>query len=494
MKKLFISLLLLLTAVQVSAQTLFEWYGGKLPSISERAKEYALYYSDVYQGTKEQNIRFLSAKQGTQVTYNDTSRPRVDVSALAVNPSEYYLLQEGLLGAQNAVGGRVYSLSGSGISSSATSIGLSSFKVAGADIKLGMSDFGDLGCGTIEPGNSTRQEFVSFSGVTQNSDGTATLSGVIRGLSPVSPYTASTTQQRSHSGASQFVISNSPPCFYENYANRNSSTTVSARWFFDVSPELSAQTGTATTSNQFATKQYVDNTNNIGAATSTESTGGLVELGTLAEQANSYDGGVTQPTVLQTKNSTSTCQVVGSYNIVASSTTGKLDNNCLHSTINITSKIGIATTSPYAPLSVVGEVVAERFTATSTTATTSLTNLTVSNNASTTKLVIDTSCVGCVAYTASSTAFSVSSSAITYTGSIPTAANWGFIQYFMNRGDTDDKGFCLIARVGMTTCTVNNGDGTGDMEYSFAWSGSDFVVTEVADDTSVITGTAYWYR
>jgi hypothetical protein len=57
-----------------------------------------------------------------------------------------------------------------------------------------------------------------------------------------------------------------------------------------------------------------------------------VELGTLAEQASSFDGGVDKPTVLQTKNSTSTCQVVGSYNIVASTTTGKMDKGCFDQT------------------------------------------------------------------------------------------------------------------------------------------------------------------
>ncbi|MEX0919021.1 MAG: tail fiber domain-containing protein [Candidatus Paceibacterota bacterium] len=44
--------------------------------------------------------------------------------------------------------------------------------------------------------------------------------------------------------------------------------------------------------------------------------------------------------------------------------------------------VGIGTTSPYAKLSVVGEVVAEKFTATSTTATSTFTNLLVSGNSS----------------------------------------------------------------------------------------------------------------
>ena len=317
----------------------------------------------------------LSALEWLSKQNQKSERPRVDVRALSVDPSEYPLLNSLLLGAQNAVSARVTTLSGSGISSSATTIGLTSFKVTGADIELDMSDFGTLGCGTIEPGNVSRQEFISFTGITQSSaDISATLTGVTRGLSPVSPYTASTTQQRSHSGASQFVISNSPPCFYENYANRTASTTVTARWIFDIYPEFKSST-VATTSNQFATKQYVDNTVSQGAATSTEDRGGLVELATLAEQANSYDGGATQPTTIQTKNSTSTCQIVGSYNIVASSTSGKLDRNCFDETskYNLTANIGFGTSTPASRIGLQGNATVSGTTTTANLAVSSST-------------------------------------------------------------------------------------------------------------------------
>lgn len=225
----------------------------------------------------------------------------------------------------NAVGGKTYRISGSGISSSQTTINLTSFQIAGGSQVLLMSDFGDLGCGTVEPGHETRQEFISFTGVTQNSDGTAQLTGVTRGLAPISPYTASTTIQYAHAGGSQLVISNSPPCFYEGYANLRASSTIQTIWDFSTLPESTSQ---PTTTNQFTNKVYVDALANQGAATSTEDNGGIIELGTLAEQADSNDGGANTPRVLQTKNSTSTCQVVNSYNLVASSTTGKLDLNC----------------------------------------------------------------------------------------------------------------------------------------------------------------------
>ena len=126
-------------------------------------------------------------------------------------------------------------------------------------------------------------------------------------------------------------------------------------------------------SNQIPSIGYVDASVNQGAATSTETNGGIVELGTLAEQASSYDGGVNQPTVLQTKNSTSTCQVVGSYNVVASSTTGKIDKNCIDQTAsyNLTATTTILASSVNSnPLNLNG--IAYKFPPSQTSTSTSL--------------------------------------------------------------------------------------------------------------------------
>lgn len=105
------------------------------------------------------------------------------------------------LGSISFVAGKTYYLYGGGIGSSDTSITLTAFKTPVSNYNLVMSNFGTTGYVTIEPANTTRQEIVSFTGITQNADGTATLTGATRGLSPVSPYTASTTIQKAHSGA-----------------------------------------------------------------------------------------------------------------------------------------------------------------------------------------------------------------------------------------------------------------------------------------------------
>lgn len=257
------------------------------------------------------------------------------------------------------VGGTVYRISGSGISSSATSIPLTSLTLPQNGYPLQDSDFASTFYLTLEPGDTTKQEFASCTTVGANTGGAVTLSGCTRGLSPISPYTASTTLQFTHAGGTKIIFSNSPQ-FYDQFTAKGNDESITGIYTFSASPIVP----TPTTATQAANKTYVDNVTNAGAATSTESNGGIVELGTLAEQESSYDGGSTKPTVLQTKNSTSSCQVIGSYNIVASSTTGKLDGNCFNGAYNysFTASTTMATTTKigesYGGLSPVGSITA----------------------------------------------------------------------------------------------------------------------------------------
>lgn len=199
----------------------------------------------------------------------------------------------------NAVGGESYVIAGSGVSPSQTTISLTSFTIPGGDTKISMTDFGTLGCGTIEPGSRSKQEFISFTGVTQNSDGTATLTGVTRGLSPIPDYTASTTLQHAHAGGTSFVISNSPPCFYEGYANLGQDETVTGYW--------AVPTPDSASSTQIANVGYVNAIAFSGSATSSETLGGIVELGTQLEMASSTATNWTiQPRVVQSRYGTST--------------------------------------------------------------------------------------------------------------------------------------------------------------------------------------------
>ncbi len=134
------------------------------------------------------------------------------------------------VGGFTPVSGEAYYLK-QGISTTASSITVTSLTVPGTSQKLTMSDFGDIGCGTLEPGR-TKREFFSFTGVTQNGDGSATFTGVSRGLSPISPYAASTTFAKTHSGGATLILSNSAPCFFEKIAIKANDESITGTWDF----------------------------------------------------------------------------------------------------------------------------------------------------------------------------------------------------------------------------------------------------------------------
>lgn len=222
------------------------------------------------------------------------------------------------LGGVNSVAGIRYFLHGSGVSATDSSITLTSFKQPVNQYPLSMTDFGDIAYLTLEPGNTTRQEFISFTGVTQNSDGTATLTGVTRGLSFVSPYTASSTIRKAHPGGSDAVISN-PPQFYERFLNTFNNATSSGVhvWGsttpprYDLDPAAHrAGTFTATTS-EFASVRFVIATGAGANVSASETVRGEVELATQLEMSSSTaTGGTGASLILQSRYATSSPSAV----------------------------------------------------------------------------------------------------------------------------------------------------------------------------------------
>src|SRR5437868_3638102 len=79
------------------------------------------------------------------------------------------------------------------ISSSATSMRIVPYPKDLSGTKLTMSDFGSTPTVTIDPKVKNVEEIVSFTGITDNGDNTATLSGLTRGLLSKYPYTAGGT-------------------------------------------------------------------------------------------------------------------------------------------------------------------------------------------------------------------------------------------------------------------------------------------------------------
>lgn len=186
-----------------------------------------------------------------------------------------------VLGDYNTTGGGTYRTQAS-VSSTQTTVTLSSFKEPISNIRYTMSYLNSsIEYGTIEP-QSTNREFISFSGITQNSDGTATLTGVSRGLSPSYPFTASTTFQLPHSGQSVFILSN-PPQLTNQYLNKNNSDSIGSGIYvgFTDPPYF---VNSATSTSQAASVAYV-NSVSFGTALILKAFGGT---GLTGFPANSF--------------------------------------------------------------------------------------------------------------------------------------------------------------------------------------------------------------
>jgi hypothetical protein len=153
----------------------------------------------------------------------------------------------------NYVQAQKFTLSGSGCTSTATSIILSSFKLPDGSTDIVTANFGDKGFATLEPGTS-REEQISFTGVTQNANGTATLTGVTRGLRFVTPYDEVSANKKSHAGGATIVLSNTAG-FYNEITAKDNAETITGTWTFAVTPTI---TNAPVNQTDAANKDYID--------------------------------------------------------------------------------------------------------------------------------------------------------------------------------------------------------------------------------------------
>jgi len=182
--------------------------------------------------------------------------------------------------------GKTYTLQSS-ISSTQTTITLSSFKVpvSNANMTMALMDT-TIAYGTISP-RTSNSEFISFTGITQNSDGTATLTGVTRGLNKTAPLTENSSFKLPHAGGSQFILSDPPQVFNQYSVIANDETITGRKQFPTAGTASAAVVGASYVApvqdNEIATKKYVDDTASFGAPLATISTPGLIVLGSATQ-------------------------------------------------------------------------------------------------------------------------------------------------------------------------------------------------------------------
>jgi microcystin-dependent protein len=171
----------------------------------------------------------------------------------------------------NFIQAQPFKLAGSGSSIGDTTILLQSMVgIDGNNILT--ADLGTTCYGTLEPGNGTQEEAFQFTGVTQNANGTATLTGVSTVLFK-QPYTATSGLAKTHAGASTVILSNDA-AFYNNiitYVNNTAiagapNATSSTKGIVQIATAAQINSGTATgstgasiaiTPDQLALSNYV---------------------------------------------------------------------------------------------------------------------------------------------------------------------------------------------------------------------------------------------
>jgi len=109
-----------------------------------------------------------------------------------------------------------------GANTGATSIRVSNLKDTDGNV-LTMTDFGTKGFGTLEP-NTSREEAIVFTGITDNSDTTYTLTGVSNVITKA-PYTEASGTTKTHTGGAVFIISDNPGLL-TTFANKDNDETI----------------------------------------------------------------------------------------------------------------------------------------------------------------------------------------------------------------------------------------------------------------------------
>ena len=156
-------------------------------------------------------------------------------------------------------------LAGSGVIIGATSITLTSLTDIYGNI-LTMSSFGVKGYITLEP-DTNNEEAATFTGITANTNGTYTLTGVKTVLAQT-PYTESSGLVRQHAGGTKVVVTDNV-AFWNTFPNKANNETITGTW---GSPSV------PTNPNDYTNKNYVDGLVIAGGVDASSTAKGITKL------------------------------------------------------------------------------------------------------------------------------------------------------------------------------------------------------------------------
>lgn len=168
--------------------------------------------------------------------------------------------------------------SGSGSIIGATMVNLTSLTDIYGNAITTMSAFGSVGYITLEP-DTTNEEGAIFTGITVNTNGTVSLTGVSTILAQ-SPYTATSGLIRYHNGGSKVVITDNV-AFWATFANLNNDQTFSGANTF--SQKVAVGAVTSSDLGKAATVDFVNATAIAGAPNASTTVKGIVQEATQAQ-------------------------------------------------------------------------------------------------------------------------------------------------------------------------------------------------------------------
>jgi hypothetical protein len=212
------------------------------------------------------------------------------------------------------------------VAGSATSMRVTPYPRDLDGIKLTMTDFGTSPTATIDPKVRNTEEIVGFTGIVDNGDNTATLTGLTRDLTSKSPYTTPGSG-RAHSASAIVVFSNNPQMYARFAAPENTQTWSAVQTFTSTTPPAyNVDPIWANFSTQiFADVAYVNSVVAAGAANASESVKGIIQLATGVQAALGTSAGSTGARLVLGNNlATSTPTFTGTNVIPVTGTNQKL--------------------------------------------------------------------------------------------------------------------------------------------------------------------------
>ncbi len=180
-----------------------------------------------------------------------------------------------------------------------------------------MANFGDKGFMTLEPGAGSNEEQISFTGVTANSNGTTTLTGV-KNVLCLSPYTETSGLVKQHSGGTTAAVAITSGLLNQ-FANKGNTETVTGAYTFTTATRPLLTTDTDTGVNEaLVTFGQLARTSFSGTVNASTTVKGIVEIATGAELAAGTGTGGTGAVIVPAGSSfTNTSAGAGDVNKVA---------------------------------------------------------------------------------------------------------------------------------------------------------------------------------